>query len=299
MSPLLRHRPGLRLSGALLTCRLAALSLLLASCHDDAGMTEPISTESVRTYTTAELVQRMHESTKLPSDALQLTPEGVLRLYGATERDAGSSITPELAPTGLGESDIFAAIEGVVARNPDFANLTTSELARIAEDLGGLSEAEVLANLHRIRDLYISKIRYEVYLESVSSNRMVTTTGAHFSLIGQWNELNNQEKALLVQFPHLGLGTRRAKVDATLHADSYWGHLGDGHRGNAYKHALWNALIPKHTGHWFVTMDAALSWAKKFTDAHEYGSKRPWDMRHTSPSARNPSETPPTRAPRR
>lgn len=281
MSTTTKYRAVQRTPRTMVLACILACAATLTACADGGRITESESQQGVRSFTRDELARRMQRSTGLSSEALHLSAEAVIRKYENTlgAKPSGAMAAGRATSSSDG-SEIFAAIEAVLARNPNFANLQPSDVARISADLGGLSQPEVVANLALIRELYDSKIRHEVYMATVAGAPAGAMEGPRLSLSSQWDQLNEQEKNLLIGWPWLAPGTRQAKLDATAYAASYWGPLGDGHRGNAYKHALWNALIPKHTGVHFSSVQAALDWAKMFTDAHEYGHRMPDDSRH-------------------
>ena len=75
----------------------------------------------------------------------------------------------------------------------------------------------------------------------------------------------------LLSRPHLLWGTGMATVQATIISSEKCqgsSNMGNG-IGNAYKHALWSALIAQKTKWAFRDYKDAIVWAKKITDLHE------------------------------
>ena len=75
----------------------------------------------------------------------------------------------------------------------------------------------------------------------------------------------------LLSRPHLLWGTGMATVQATIISSEKCqgsSNMGNG-IGNAYKHALWSALIAQKTKWAFRDYKDAIAWAKKITDLHE------------------------------
>ncbi len=81
----------------------------------------------------------------------------------------------------------------------------------------------------------------------------------------------------LLMRPHLLYSTLKATSQATSFANEYFpneSNMGNG-KANAYKHALWNALIAYYTIWFFRSIKKSILWAKKVTDLHEECFKNP------------------------
>ncbi len=71
--------------------------------------------------------------------------------------------------------------------------------------------------------------------------------------------------------PHLLFSTLMATVEATRYAEQLFPNESSYSHGiaNAYKHAVWNALLAFRTLWFFRSVKKSLQWAKKVTDMHE------------------------------
>jgi hypothetical protein len=236
----------------------------LGGCGDTTDT--PTAVSPAQRISHAELVSRLSSATDVPEDVL--SPAGDTRFsaryqktFGAPGR-GGDSVPP--VPLTLDEAMAIAG--SVVARNPDAFAPTERDYARISQDFGGLTRAEVDTNVESIRQLYEAKLRHETLLEM--EQRMALPRGPAAGALS----VTRCEAWYIANFPARSWDTKRAADDAARFTVSYYGADLDQVRGNAFKHAVWNALIPVYTGKYFVTIDAALDWAKRIADAHECGS---------------------------
>lgn len=75
---------------------------------------------------------------------------------------------------------------------------------------------------------------------------------------------------LFLQHPFLILPTLKAtKLTFTLSNDLYGNNHGKSNKGNAFRHALWNALICKKTQQQTKNKQKSVFWAQKVTDLYE------------------------------
>jgi len=225
------------------------------------GIVQPDA--AARMYTKAELLERMRTAGRVSTEGLLLSEEEVDARF--REVLGGQSL--------VGEAELLQIANEVTTRNPDFRQLRDADLEMISRDLGGMSRNEVEANLTAIRDLYFAKMRHEGLSRVTAAVAANSRSGAD-NISGA-----NLEELLkgLGKF-YLYPSMVRARDEAWAFAKEY-GLAGDGEQGNAYQHTIWNILIVKHTGWSFHNVDEAIAWAKKISDAHEYGGPTPDDLR--------------------
>src|SRR5690606_4734512 len=72
----------------------------------------------------------------------------------------------------------------------------------------------------------------------------------------------------LMLFPTLKATVICYRVSDTLYPEQH--HLNT--KANAFRHALWNALLIKEAIKWNRNLPKSVSWAKKITDWHEHFS---------------------------
>lgn len=84
-----------------------------------------------------------------------------------------------------------------------------------------------------------------------------------------WSKLGNLA-LLCLRHPLYIIPSYRATRKTVAVCDENFGseHHKNG-RANAFRHALWNALIIQYCKKWFPSAMRAKAWAKRFTDWHE------------------------------
>jgi hypothetical protein len=242
----------------------ALLLLALGGCADS---TDTITSSSrLRAFTEAELAARMSAAAHVPEEVLSPDADSKFsaryqRTFGALKR--GGDNIPRL-PLTLDEAMAIAG--SVVARNPDAFAPTERDYARISRDFGGLTLPEIDTNIEGIRRLYEAKLRHETLAQMERQLALPRGPAVGPSFV------TSCEAWYIANFPARSWDTKRAADDAARFTVSYYGVDQDQVRGNAFKHAVWNALIPVYTGKYFLSIEGAMDWAKRITDAHECGS---------------------------
>lgn len=231
--------------------------LLLGGCED--AITPQV-------YSRAELIARMQLPDTFPRSALSLSESQVEVEY---RNRFGSESDGFNVP--VTDQRLVELAHECLEYNPNFENPDELDLAQIASEFDlGLNEVE--PNFAEIREVYIAKVRYEMY-RSVTYDKSLGGPGERPNQLAVQSPTwipNRAERRLLVLNPHLAVGTSLAIAHAFSAATAYGGALyADGSRSNAYKHALMNALIVAYTRLYFNTVAGATGWAQRFTDAHE------------------------------
>ncbi len=185
----------------------------------------------------------------------------------------------------LSLEELGAISEEIDKNYPNVDRFSEKDIEKIKTDFIGISDEQISKHSEKIKDIYTSQFRYELYkaLENKNSN------GLGFISRGKgkyWNTpLSKEEFWLLFKNPHrivqTVLATNQAKnVTKSVFGENTWRDKTD-----AFRHAIWNIFIAKKN---FGSKKTRLAWAKEFTDAHEVGEfayvskdrakdKRDWD----------------------
>lgn len=142
-----------------------------------------------------------------------------------------------------------------------------------------------------MKGFYQQVKRYELFQtlkEEASSTGLAKSLSDDYMGTG----LNSEEYWLLFWNNSMIDGTKKASYEALDFAKAMFpGEAVYLDRGDGFRHAIWNALIAKHTGNNHNTVGEATSWAKKYTDAHENGSStQPADPRDNTMDFHNNGE---------
>jgi len=199
--------------------------------------------------------------------------------------------------------ELSEAIDVVDAKYPAFKDSLPEEVInRIRADFPGVSDEELGANAEEIVKLYEALKTYEVFQEikeEAAINGLAKSQYNGYDDGYMFTPLNSQEFWLIMGNLKMKDGTEKASNEALQFARDLFSQdqarFGAGYlhltRGDGFRHAVWNALIAKHTGEHHWTIGDAVAWAKKFTDAHENGaSTQPTDPRDNAMDFHNNAE---------
>ncbi len=217
----------------------------------------------------------------LPEDVLDYTEVEYEAMLGIATRSVDGV---EVYPFAI--EDIVLSSDVVLVDYPNFEDLSEQDLEQIRSDFPELSDDDILNNLERIQEIYYSQATYECVQE--------LSEGPATRYLGN-DSLSRQEFWLLVKKFWLAAGVKKATDEAKALTNekmsswvtNKWGgatykkvngkvvaRVAWNSEGDAFRHALWNALIAKHNGPSFNKVSKAVAWAKEFTDTHEkYGQK--------------------------
>jgi hypothetical protein len=246
---------------------VSCFALGMAACVDT-GVIHPQA--AAQTYTRAELLERMRAAGRVSMEGLQLSEADVEARFREVLRGQASP----------SEAELLRIAAEVNHLGPDFSELGAADLEMISRDLGGMPLSEVEVNMTTIRDLYLARMRFEAFtrvsalVPAIGRNEAGATLSPRFNITGPTLEELLKGMGKFYLYPAMV----RARDEAFAFTREY-GLRGDGEQGNAYQHAIWNVLIVKYTGWSFHRADEAVAWAKKMTDAHEYGAPAPQDYR--------------------
>ncbi|MCR8645280.1 hypothetical protein NV379_21725 [Paenibacillus sp. N1-5-1-14] len=117
--------------------------------------------------------------------------------------------------------------------------------------------------IHHIIELKKEKpqLTPEEIVGMVFTNHDNVQTRGLLSEAGQsWNNLTTDEKWLVAMYPAEALIVNAAKNNTDALTNSYYPGWKDGDKGNAFRHALWNAIM---------ALNITKNLAEKFATAHE------------------------------
>ncbi|MBN1203828.1 MAG: hypothetical protein JXB05_02750 [Myxococcaceae bacterium] len=121
--------------------------------------------------------------------------------------------------------------------------------------------AELIELKKRTQDLKPEELVKRVDWSRLEGPVMFTeaTRGAS-DLSDTWKRLTDSEKILSVTNPQKALIVKADQERTDVHVQRVYGSHRDGTRSNAFRHALWNALM---------TRDIGRVWSEAFATAHE------------------------------
>lgn len=234
------------------------------------------------------IASKMKLSDGFPREALNYTVEdykGMLQAeipVLAKRMNAGGSV--------ISMEELSGAIDEIDGKYPAFKDsLPEDVINRIRADFPGVSDEELGANAEEILKLYEAVKTYDVFQEL---KEQAAVTGRSKSQGGDYpGGLSSEEFWLLFWNMSMKDGTEKASKEALAFAEQeFAGEALWLTRGDGFRHAVWNALIAKHTGDKHKSVSDAIGWAKKFTDAHEKGGATPSDPRDNPMDYHNNAE---------
>lgn len=234
------------------------------------------------------IASKMELSDGIPREALSYTLEDYKGMLMAE--------IPVLAKRMSGDGHVISMeelseiIDELEADYPGFNDSLPDEVInRIRADFPGVSDDELGAKAEEIVELYEAIKTYDLFQalkEEAAVTGLAKSQGGNYP-----GGLSSEEFWLL--FWNMGMkdGTEKASKEALAFAEQEF--AGEGlwlTRGDGFRHAVWNALIAKHTGNKHKRVSDAIGWAKKFTDAHEKGGGTPSDPRDNPMDYHNNAE---------
>lgn len=180
----------------------------------------------------------------------------------------------EVAPvSSLKELDSIADI--ALSNYPNLDELSPEDVELITLSFPDLTSRELISeNIEVVSEYYEALIRYDLYnllsdLQPVSGGRTLYYT----------SDINSAE--FWAFFWHATLISRtRDATDKTLEITNqkFLGAAMYQDKADAFRHALWNALIAKYVGDKKNEISKCTDWAKTVTDAHENGASKPSNL---------------------
>lgn len=248
---------------------IALLGLLIVGCEKNDS--------NIKDSEKAKTIEFNGLSVNLPSNydecTLNLDIEALKSVYFNSKSCNGLKSASDTIKITIEEMDAIS--NNVINNYPDTHNLTESDIARIQLDFNGISEQQISDNIAIIDSFYTACIRYENVLALANYNPDILKSSSDY----MGYDVSKAEFWALVWHPRLIKGTRKATDKAIELTGQYFPNQ-DAWRtkADAFRHALWNALIAKYIGDKRNQISECTDWAKKFTDKHEEGASKPSDM---------------------
>lgn len=126
------------------------------------------------------------------------------------------------------------------------------KIVELKEENPTLSNEEIQGILNR--DILRSSITHKFGTDLISISSISDSLGR------AWDDLTAAEKRLVVTYPQEALIVKRAQSKTDRLVGIHYPGWIDGDEGNAYRHALWNAIMSR---------DAGKNMAELFATAHE------------------------------
>jgi len=181
-----------------------------------------------------------------------------------------SEIEPNIT---LEEMDVIA--NSIIDKYPDLYNLTDTDIETIQNDFNGINEITISENIELIDSFYNALIRFE-FVDTLSKYTP-SKLKSYSDYFGY--DVSSAEFWALVWHPRLVNSTMKAtNKTIELTGNKFPNQGAWRNKADAFRHAIWNALIAKYVGDQKNSIDKCIEWAKLFTDKHEEGSVKPADM---------------------
>ncbi len=212
----------------------------------------------------------------IDNNVLHMDLNDLQNLYYQSLSSFGKEISNDNIDITLEELALIT--DNILQKYPDPTDLSETNIDRILNDFSELNENNINEYIDVIDSFYTKIIRYELAdtlaKTQISLSKSASGYGSNISFAEIWT---------LIWHPRLIIPTRDAVNQANiLTSDEEWGKF-PGIRSyknivDAYKHAIWNVLIAKYVGDKKNSIEKCVNWAKKFTDKHEEGQKKPQAM---------------------
>ena len=244
---------------------LTGLFLLVGACDQTTTGKEALSL--------TELQGQFVMEGDVPEEALAYGESDYARLTEQYMSADSESVGPS-SFTGLRAENVAELAEQIEARFPSFETIDANLFERVQQDMPELSRETISDNISIIEGIYEAQAAYlmhvgliEMVNASSSATRFASSGGGGQDVY--WGVISSKEARLLARNPILAPGWAKAVADAQLAAKGYGAK--DGEKGNAFKHALWSALIATYASPFYKRISDCNDWANLMTDAHESG----------------------------
>ncbi|MFV0531035.1 MAG: DUF6973 domain-containing protein [Flavobacteriales bacterium] len=163
----------------------------------------------------------------------------------------------------LSLEELSAITESVSQDIPDFENMSAHDIELIQKVFVGISESDIENEKDQIQSVF-NKIQQYKIAQSTRMNKTISARALSYPA-----GLCRDEFWLLFLNPQYIIGTQKASTEAANLTIEKFGSSDYNGSGDAFRHALWNALIAKYCGSVTNSVDKAVNWAEKFTNTHE------------------------------
>ena len=241
---------------------LVGLIALFFSCNANLTVNEEIGLKLKKVYVLDG--KEINLKKELPVDFIEVTENNIKSLFN-------SNISRTLEDNSIINKslDDMNDMYNTVKEKYDLPNIYNFEslLSSIKVDLVEYSDEYIEENIDYLIKIYQAQCIY-LFIESLNEDNSISISrGGTYP-----GNLYSDEFFLLAANPWQIDCTRRASLDAMSYSqqqkklitnDAYMD------KNDAFRHSLWNGLLASYSG---GDKAGRLSWAKRYTDAHESGA---------------------------
>lgn len=169
--------------------------------------------------------------------------------------------------------------EEVISKYPNLYSLTVNDISIIKRDFIGMDEKSITENIEVIDSFYTALSRYDLVraLSTENLSPSLIKSGVSSEYLGY--NLNSSEFWYFVWHPALAKPIQDATNKANeLTATNFPNSSKYQDKGDAFRHAIWNALMAKYIGLDKNNIADCIDRAKDFSDKHESGGEKPANM---------------------
>ena len=196
-----------------------------------------------------------------------------------SSKTGGSSKVKSSEYTNITFERMAILAEEVISKYPNIDSLTAADIALIKHDFIGIDDETIENNIEIIESFYTALIRYD--LVKVLSQKNTTPLKAKSVVSNDYfgYEMNSSEFWYFVWHPALAKPIQNATSKANeLTATKFPSSSRYQDKGDAFRHAIWNALMAKYIGLDKNNVADCIDRAKDFSDLHESGGQKPGNM---------------------
>lgn len=171
---------------------------------------------------------------------------------------AASAAEGHAAPVASQAEVKFDLTVDQVMADPKYKDLNiTAEDARLYKKIELIKKSAPTASVSEVSE----KLKQDLI-----GGRSVAPSATYDEILKKWNELTPAEQRLAVLYPAAALVVNECRNKAVSYSNSSkYGYMhGNGTRKDAFRHAIWNALMCKYVNKWS---------AEQFATAHEQQSE--------------------------
>ncbi|WP_109831931.1 DUF6973 domain-containing protein [Reichenbachiella versicolor] len=166
--------------------------------------------------------------------------------------------------------DFMAEIEEEeMTKYPDVHRMDDSDLELIRNDFPTLSDEQIALNIEIIEKYYDSNLQFDVFQHIISTPDFGTQTANNERAMYYPGGLCNKEFWYLFGRPTAASAVKKATDKTWEFVDNVYRERTGKTRSDAFRHAMWNALIAKYYAGKKKSIDKGIDLAKGFTNRHE------------------------------
>lgn len=169
--------------------------------------------------------------------------------------------------------------EEIASKYPNTDSLTEADIMLIKNNFVGITDESIYNNIDKIDSFYTALKSYDL-VEAISNESIspikVKKAGSYDFIEPN---LSSGEFWFLICHPALVTPIKNATEKARIYTANYFPNSSTYQdKGDAFRHAIWSALMSKYIGNIKSSVSEAIDRAKTFADKHESGGVRPTTM---------------------